>query len=96
MGLSSLYRNTRILIIFNDTINKIGDLHMKLSVNAVIQSLSLAAQGLNQISGFIPVKYQFWVMIALSAIQGVTGILAHFSNTDGTPSSVIQVVSPKV
>ena len=64
---------------------------MKLSVNAVIQALALAAQGLNQISGFIPPKFQFWIMIALSAIQGVTGVLAHFVNTDGTPQSVAKV-----
>ncbi len=57
---------------------------MKLSVNVIIQMLALAAQGINATQDLLPAKGKFWAMVALSAVQGVTAVLAHFSNPDGT------------
>ncbi len=54
---------------------------MKLSVNVIIQMLALAAQGINATQDLLPAKSKFWAMVALSAVQGVTAVLAHFSNS---------------
>ncbi len=59
---------------------------MKFSVNVVIQMLALVAQGLNATQDLLPPKGKFWAMVALSAVQGLTAVLAHFANPDGTPA----------
>ncbi len=59
---------------------------MKFSVNVVIQMLALAAQGINATQDLLPGKGKFWAMVALSAVQGLTAVLAHFANPDGTPA----------
>jgi hypothetical protein len=59
---------------------------MKFSVNVAIQMLALAAQGINATQDLLPPKGRFWAMVALSAVQGVTAVLAHFVNPDGTPA----------
>lgn len=56
------------------------------SVNVLIQMLALAAQGLNATMDLLPAKGKFWAMVGLSAVQGVTAVLAHFVNPDGTPA----------
>ncbi len=61
---------------------------MKVSVNAVVQILGTALQGLNTVMDLLPARGKFWAYVAVSAIQGVVGILAHFSNPDGSPSTV--------
>ena len=61
---------------------------MKLSINAIVQVLALALQGLNQVTDLLPLKARFWAMIAITAIQGVVAVLAHFANPDGTPASL--------
>lgn len=66
-------------------------LGMKLSVNSIVQTLMLALQGLNQISDILPLKGKFWVMIGISAIQGIIGVMAHFVNPDGTSAKVAYV-----
>lgn len=48
--------------------------------------LALAAQGLNATMDLLPAKGKFWAMVGLSAVQGVTAVLAHFVNPDGTPA----------
>ncbi len=50
----------------------------------VFQILALIGQGLNAFGGFIPVEYQPFVMIALTAMQGIQAQIAHRSNPDGT------------
>lgn len=58
---------------------------MKFKVNAVIQALSLAAQVINFSGGAVQDdQVRFWLAVGLSAIQGATGVLAHFANPDGT------------
>jgi hypothetical protein len=57
---------------------------MKFSVNVVIQMLALAAQGINATQDLLPPRGKFWAMVALSAVQGLTAVLAHFANPDGT------------
>jgi len=59
---------------------------MKFSVNVVIQMLALAAQGINATQDLLPPRGRFWAMVAFSAVQGLTAVLAHFVNPDGTPA----------
>jgi hypothetical protein len=59
---------------------------MKFSVNVVIQMLALVAQGLNQTLDLLPPRGRVWAMVALSGVQGVAAVLAHFANPDGTPA----------
>jgi len=47
---------------------------MKFSLNVAIQMLALPGRG------------KFWAMVGLSAVQGLTAVLAHFANPDGTPA----------
>lgn len=61
---------------------------MRLSVNVVIQMLALAAQGINATYDLLPGRAKFWAMVALSAVQGLTAVLAHFANPDGTPARI--------
>jgi hypothetical protein len=61
---------------------------MKFSFNVLIQMLALAAQGLNATMELLPGRGKFWAMVGLSAVQGVTAVLAHFANPDGTPAQV--------
>jgi hypothetical protein len=61
---------------------------MPLSVNYVIQILGVILQVINQTSDTLPPKGKFWATVIMAVIQGVIGVLAHFSNPDGTPSSV--------
>lgn len=58
---------------------------MRFSVNLVIQVLALAAQAINATQDLLAPEARFWAMVALSGIQGVTAVLAHFANPDGTP-----------
>ena len=59
---------------------------MKFSSNIAIQMLALVAQGLNATMELLPGRGQFWAMVGLSAVQGLTAVLAHFANPDGTPA----------
>ncbi len=60
---------------------------MKFSVGAVIQTLLLAVQGLNQVGDMLPLKTRVWVAVAISGLQGIVGVLQHFSNPDGGKAS---------
>lgn len=62
------------------------DIKMKLSVGAVTQTLLLAIQALNQVGDLVPVKWRVAVAVAISILQGIIGVLQHFSNPDGSPS----------
>lgn len=64
---------------------------MKLSTNVIVQALGTVGQALNLASGMVPPKYQFWIAGALGIVQSISGILAHFSNPDGTPSTTAYV-----
>ncbi|MGQ9687132.1 MAG: hypothetical protein ACUVT2_12620, partial [Thiobacillaceae bacterium] len=59
---------------------------MKFSLNIAIQMLALVAQGLNASADLLPGRGKFWAMVGLSAVQGLTAVLAHFVNPDGTPA----------
>jgi hypothetical protein len=61
---------------------------MKCSVNVAIQVLAIVAQGINATQDLLPARGRFWAMVVLSAVQGATGVLAHFVNPDGTPVEV--------
>jgi hypothetical protein len=68
---------------------------MKFSVNATIQALALVAHALNATVDLLPPEAKFWAMVALSAVQGLTAVLAHFANPDGTPAAVPYVKGGK-
>ncbi len=57
---------------------------MRFSVNVAIQMLALVAQALNATQELLPPRGRFWALVALSAVQGATAVLAHFVNPDGT------------
>ncbi|HOQ47670.1 MAG TPA: hypothetical protein PK157_20335 [Bryobacteraceae bacterium] len=59
---------------------------MRFSVNVAIQMLALVAQAINATQDLLPGRGKFWAMVVLSAVQGVTAVLAHFANPDGTPA----------
>jgi hypothetical protein len=61
---------------------------MKFSLNVAIQMLALVAQGLNQALDLLPPRARFWAMVVLSVVQGLTAVLAHFANPDGTPAII--------
>jgi hypothetical protein len=88
MGVKAAWTWMRIGLKLQPIFERLGVVfQMKFSVNAVVQALALALQGLNQVMDFLPAKAKFWAMIAITAIQGVVAILAHFSNPDGTPAA---------
>lgn len=67
---------------------KIGEAtKMKFSVNMFVQILTLVAQGANQVLSFVPDAKKPVVVAALGVVSAVTGLLAHFSNPNGTPAS---------
>ena len=68
---------------------------MKFSVNATIQALALVAHALNATVDLMPPEAKFWAMVVLSAVQGVTAVLAHFANPDGTPVTLPYVKARK-
>lgn len=78
-------KEIRFALIINRTINRIKDIPMKLSVNALIQIIALAGQGLNQVGqlGLGP-KANTYVSIGLTTAQALTAILAHFATPPGT------------
>lgn len=61
---------------------------MKLSVNVVGQTLLVGAQALNAAAAIMPKNEQFHLAAALGLIQLVLSVLAHYSNPDGTPSTL--------
>ena len=60
--------------------------NVKLSVNAVIQICGTLLQVVNALGVIFPQDSsgQRWILAAGAAIQGIVGVLAHFSNPDGT------------
>jgi hypothetical protein len=84
-----MLRELRIWLRLRPIMNRFQELtKMKFSVNVLIQMLALAAQGLNATMELLPGRGKFWAMVGLSAVQGVTAVLAHFANPDGTPAQV--------
>jgi hypothetical protein len=84
-----MLRELRIWLRLRPIVNRFQELtKMKFSVNVLIQMLALAAQGLNATVELLPGRGKFWAMVGLSAVQGVTAVLAHFANPDGTPAQV--------
>jgi hypothetical protein len=67
---------------------------MKLSVNVVIQILGLLMHGINALGQVIPPAKQVWVAAAVSVVQGITAVMAHFVNTDGTSQNTQFVPKP--
>ena len=53
--------------------------------------LALVTQGINATQDFLPVKGKFWAMVALSTVQGVAAVVAHFANPDGTPAEAAYI-----
>lgn len=92
MGLGDYYRMLKIWLRLQPYINKIKEIaKMKISVNSILQILMLAGQGANAVADVLPEGGKLWVAVALSIIQGVVGVLAHFHNPDGTTAKVAYI-----
>ena len=61
---------------------------MKISSNVIFQIVGTALQVLNYASGMIPAKYQWLVAGVVGILQGISGIVSHYSNPDGTPAAL--------
>lgn len=59
--------------------------HMKFSVNWMIQLISVVGHAAAQAIDVLPGKAKLWASVTLAAAQGLTAVLAHFANPDGTP-----------
>jgi hypothetical protein len=82
-----MIRELRIWWRLRPLVNRFLELtKMKFSLNVAIQMLALVAQGLNASVDLLPGRGKFWAMVGLSAVQGLTAVLAHFANPDGTPA----------
>ena len=83
-----MVRQLRILWKLQPIIKKLKEQStMKLSVNALIQILGTVTSGITMMTDMLPGKAKFWAVVAVSAIQGIAGVLSHFSNPDGTPAA---------
>lgn len=60
----------------------------KLSANILIQILALVAQLLNALSPQVPDNKKPYLAMVLMFVQGVSAILGHFRNPDGTPAEI--------
>jgi hypothetical protein len=67
---------------------------MKFSVNLIAQILGTLIQVLNFATALVPPDYHWLVAGIAGIVQAIAGLLAHFSNPDGTPSTV-PYVAPK-
>ena len=61
---------------------------MKRWFNVSVQLLGLAAHVANLLLPVFSGDNKIIVAAMIAAVQGITGILAHASNPDGTPASV--------
>lgn len=57
---------------------------MKLSVNAVLQAAMVIAQATNASMDLLPPAWRVRAALIVAAMQSVVGVVAHFSNPDGT------------
>lgn len=62
-----------------------GEFKMKFSWNLVGQIIGTTLQGINAFSSVIPAEAKPIVTIAVTFLQGLAGIVAHFYTTNGTP-----------
>lgn len=85
----SLFQNARILLYLSPYMDKIGkEIQMSKNVHSIIQILLTAVQALNGFTSFVPPKFQIWVSIGISGIQGIIGVLNHFDpSATTTPTS---------
>lgn len=60
---------------------------IRFSVNFVIQVCGIIGHAAAQLMDFLPDNKKIWASVAIAAAQGVSGIMAHFSNPDGSPAS---------
>jgi hypothetical protein len=83
-----MIRELRIWWRLRPLVNQFQELtKLKFSLNVAIQMLALVAQAINATQELLPGRGKFWAMVVLSAVQGVTAVLAHFANPDGTPAA---------
>ena len=61
---------------------------MTVGVNYIVQVIALLLQTLNQVTEILPPKGQFYAAVGITVLQGISAVLAHFNNPDGTKASV--------
>ena len=90
-----IIRNAKLLWYLSPYMDKIGQLvenlgeglTMSKNVHTVVQMLMTAAQAVNGLQTFVPAKFKIWIMVGLSAIQGLIGVLNHFDPTTATDTT---------
>lgn len=68
---------------------------MKLYVNLLVQSLSFVINGATLLTNIVPMKFKPYLVLIISAAQGVISWYAHQYNPDGTPATIPYVANPK-
>jgi hypothetical protein len=63
-------------------------MRITISVNVLIQALAGVLHFANMANWIVPAKYKFWIAGVIMICQGLTGILAHYSNPNGTPAEI--------
>ncbi len=61
---------------------------MKISTNFGVQILGIILQLVNSYGAMVPAKYQFWVTGIVGIAQGISAIVSHYSNPDGTKAAL--------
>lgn len=61
---------------------------MKLNINVIGQVLSTALHLLNITQDIVPPDLKAWVTFGLAVVQAGLGVVAHYSNPDGTDVKV--------
>ncbi len=64
---------------------------MTLKLHTAAQIIATILQILNVVSGVVPLKYQPYVMCAITILQAVMALVNHSYNPDGTPATVAYV-----
>jgi hypothetical protein len=91
-----MFTELRIYLRLRPYINQLKkECHMKFSWNLVVQILGTIAQALNALGDLAPVKYKFAIASIVGIVQAISGLIAHYSNPDGTPATVAYVAPAK-
>lgn len=72
-----------------------NEVHMKLSVNMIVQLIGTALQALNIITPMLSPKGQATAAATVALMQAVAAYAAHFSNPDGTAATTPYVPQEK-
>ncbi len=78
----TIWQEIRLARAARDLIAKGKQIDMKLSWHMVGQFAALGVQGANAVGLVLP-QYQFEIALATSLLQGLMGVIAHYSTPPG-------------